>query len=79
MRYKLPNQFIHEFLEVGGKNYSTKEDGTRLETMAFLLGHEELDEIIATHLVFPDQEGFASHVDDKGKNKLKSLLMNCLY
>ena len=49
MNYKVPKKFIHQFLEVGGRNYSKNDNGGHIETMAFLLGYEK-DElnIIAT-------------------------------
>ena len=66
MKYKIPHSFLDKFTEVGGRNYAA--DGKHLETLAYLLGHETATgDVIATSLVFPDQVGGLSQVDDKGK------------
>ena len=65
MKYKIPHSFLDKFTEVSGRNYSS--DGrSHVETLAYLLGHETANEIIATDLVFPDQRGHLDHVDDEG-------------
>ena len=53
-------------MKVAGKNTSI-QDGQHLETLAFLLGHSENDNLIATDLIFPKQDGQAHKVDDQGK------------
>ena len=66
MKYKIPHSFREKFTEVGRRNYAA--DGKHLETLAYLLGHETTTgDVIATCLVFPDQVGGLSQVDDKGK------------
>ena len=50
---------------VAVKNVST-QDGQHLETLAFLLGYSDNDNLIATDLVFPKQRGQAHKVDDEG-------------
>ena len=65
MKYKIPHSFLDKFTEVAGRNYAA--DGKHLETLAYLLGHETATgDVIATSLVFPDQVGHLSQVDDRG-------------
>ena len=71
MKYKIPRSFLDKFTEVGGRNYADDGSGRHLETLAYLLGHEKtsndgIGEVLATALVFPDQRGHLSHVDDEG-------------
>ena len=66
MRYKIPHSFLGKFTEVAGRNHAV-EAGKHVETLAYLLGHDAANgDVIATCLVFPDQVGHLSQVDDKG-------------
>ena len=53
-------------MKIAGKNTSI-QDGQHVETLAFLLGYSENDNMIATDLIFPKQDGQAHKVDDQGK------------
>ena len=64
--YIISDDLISQFVKVAGNNTSI-QDGQHLETLAFLLGYSENDNLIATDLIFPKQEGQASNVDDQGK------------
>ena len=66
MRVHVPYEIIPKFLEVASSNKSP-EDDQHIETLAYLLGHEDNGTIKATELVFPNQQGSATHVEDKGK------------
>ena len=66
MKYQIPQKVLKEFLALGAKNFS-KEDHGHIETLAYLVGHNSGRQIIITDIIFPDQEGFSGHVDDKGK------------
>ena len=64
----IPSNFLSEFLKVSNSNFG--KDGKLVETLAFLTGtKKEGGQIIGSHLIFPDQNGQAHHVDDKGKIK----------
>ena len=63
--YIISDDLISQFTRVAVKNTSM-EDGQHLETLAFLLGHSECDNFIATDLIFPKQHGQAHKVDDEG-------------
>ena len=60
-------------MKVAGANTSI-QDGQHLETLAFLLGYSENDNLIATDLIFPMQDGQAHKVDDQGK-----VMIHCKY
>ena len=66
MRVHVPYEIIPKFLEVASSNKS-QEDDQHIETLAYLLGHEDNGTIKATELVFPNQQGSSTHVEDKGK------------
>ena len=66
MKYQIPHKVLQEFLALSAKNFS-KEDHGHIETLAYLVGHNSGRHIIITDIIFPDQEGFSGHVDDKGK------------
>ena len=50
--------------DVASNNYSA--DGKHVETLAYLFGYVSDGNFIGTKLVFPEQEGTCSKVDDKG-------------
>ena len=62
--YIIGDDLLSKFMKVAAKNTST--DGQHLETLAFLLGYSESDNLIATDLIFPKQHGQAHKVDDQG-------------
>ena len=66
MRVHVPYEIIPKFLEVASSNKSP-EDDQHIETLAYLLGHEDNGTIKATELIFPNQQGSSTHVEDKGK------------
>ena len=66
MRYNLPQKVITKFLYHAVNNFS--EDGSgHVETLAFLVGKLDGNEITATEIMFPQQQGTSGHVDDSGK------------
>ena len=65
--YLIPLEVIEQFGSVSAKNKS--DCGEHIETLAYLVGHKSNDDFIGTHLVFPEQKGTNSSVDDKGKSK----------
>ena len=64
--YIIADDLISQFMKIAGKNISI-QDGQHVETLAFLLGYSENDNMIATDLIFPKQDGQAHKVDDLGK------------
>ena len=64
--YIISDDLISQFMKVAGTNTSI-QDSQHLETLAFLLGYSENDNLIATDLIFPKQDGQAHKVDDQGK------------
>ena len=64
MRYILPQKVITAFLYHAVNNFN---DGRHIETLAFLVGKKVGDEVIATDIMFPQQEGTPSHVQESGK------------
>ena len=62
--FKIPGSIIRQFVEMSSKNIST--DCGHIETLAFLIGYEIDNEVIATELVFPKQDGTPIKVDDLG-------------
>ena len=64
--YKIPECMIKCFTEYATKNKSSV-DKKHIETLAFLVGYKEDNEIIGTDLVFPKQKGAAFDVEDHGK------------
>ena len=63
--YKIPKEVLRNFHHVSARNRS--ENGKHIETLAFLFGYKSESNFIGTHLIFPEQEGTCSRVDDKGK------------
>ncbi len=62
--YFIPEDLLRKFQAVCSNNCSA--DGRHVETLAYLFGYESDGNLIGTHLVFPEQEGTCSKVDDKG-------------
>ena len=64
----IPSDLISEFVSVASTNIC-EEDGKLVETLAFLGGvhSQTTGNLIGTHLIFPEQDGKAFRVDDKGK------------
>ena len=62
--YVIPSDLLRLFREVSARNRS--QDGRHLETLAYLFGHKSDQNLIGTHLIFPEQESTCSRVDDKG-------------
>ena len=65
--YVLPKELIEKFMEVARENITCPTEGHK-ETLAYLLGLQEGTTISASHLIFPNQEGTSSKVDDLGKS-----------
>ena len=65
--YIIGEDLISQFMKIAAKNTST-QDGQLLETLAFVLGYSENDNLIGTDLIFPKQHGQAHKVDDQGRN-----------
>ena len=66
MHYKIPEKIFQDFENIGGKNFSTS-DHKHIETFAYIIGNEESSNgIIASGLIYPDQDGYPSHVKTKG-------------
>ena len=63
--YFIPEDLLRKFHAVCAKNVS-KVDGRHIETLAYLFGYESEGNLIATHLIFPEQDGTCSRVDNKG-------------
>ncbi len=63
-KIKVPDKVQTAFLNVARGNRD--KDGTLIETLCFLVGHETKDNLIVTDIVFPVQEGNGGKVDDCG-------------
>ena len=63
--YNIPKEVLRKFHHVSARN--RLENGKHIETLAFLFGYKSESNFIGTHLIFPEQEGTCSRVDDKGK------------
>ena len=66
MMYIIPEELIREFRRVSANNRS--DDGGHIETLGFLIGYKQCDNLVGTNLIFPEQEATHSRVDDKGNN-----------
>ena len=66
MRYLLPQKVITSFLQHAVNNL-TDDDAGHIETLAFLVGKQDGDEVTATDIMYPQQQGTPVHVDDSGK------------
>ena len=63
--YLIPFQVIKQFELVASENYSS--DGEHVETLAYLVGYRSNENLIGSHLIFPEQEGSSNSVDDLGR------------
>ena len=63
--YIIPSELLRKFRDVSGSNYS--KNSKHVETLGFLLGYKSEENLIATDLIFPQQDATCSRVDDKGK------------
>ena len=63
--YLVPGDLLRKFQDVAANNVSS--DGRHIKTFAYLFGHESNCNFIGTHIVFPEQDGTCSRVDDMGK------------
>ena len=63
---KIPKAVQESFLQVA--RYNKDKDGRMIETLAFLMGYETEEDLIATSIVFPSQSGDAGRVTDEGMN-----------
>ena len=64
--YIIPADLLREFRDISANNYSST-NGKHVETLGFLLGYKAEENLIATDLIFPQQDATCSRVDDKGK------------
>ena len=62
--YFIPGDSLRKFQIIGANNRSA--DGRHVETLAYLFGYKSGDSFVGSHLVFPEQHGTCSKVDDKG-------------
>ena len=67
-QYSLPGDIIEKFVQVAASNIPNNNG--HIETLAYLVGYEENNILHGTHLVFPNQKGTCSKVDDQGKKPL---------
>ena len=68
MKYFLPHKVLSTFLAHAVNNFS-RTDSKHVETLAFVIGRRNGNEVTATDIMFPQQEGTPSHVDDTGNTK----------
>ena len=64
---KIPDSIISRFVDISSKNISRNLG--HIETLAFLIGYEKNNEVTATELVLPKQDGTPNKVDDLGINE----------
>ena len=76
MRYFWPQKVITTFLYHAVNNHD--ENGNHIETLAFVSGRRDGDDITATDIMFPQQEGSSVHVDDSGKILIMILKLSLL-
>ena len=62
-KYIIPQDLFRKFQAVSSNNFN---NGRHIETLAYLFGQKSDDNLIGTHLIFPEQEGTCGRVDDKG-------------
>ena len=63
--YIIPEDLLRKFRNIAANNHSI--NGKHVETLGFLLGYKSEENLIATDLIFPQQDATCSRVDDKGK------------
>ena len=66
MKYSIPQKLITSFLEHSVNNFST-HGGQHIETLAFLVGKKDGNEVEATDIIFPQQTGSSVLCEDMGK------------
>ena len=64
--YIIPADLLRKFRYIAANNLSSI-NGKHVETLGFLFGYKSGENLIATDLIFPQQEATCSRVDDKGK------------
>ena len=69
MKYFLPENVISTFLSHAVNNFSGTE-ARHIETLAFVVGKKIENEVTATDIMFPQQEGTSTRVSDSGKNSM---------
>ena len=62
-QYSIPKSLISKFVQVAASNF---QGPGHVETLAYLAGYKENETLFATHLVFPQQNGTSTKVDDQG-------------
>ena len=70
--FRIPEFFLDKFLEVATNNLSPDDNG-HIETLAYLIGYEENEEVIPTELIFPKQSGSPTLVVDEGKLQIGNI------
>ena len=65
MFIKIPESLFQDFEGVSGRNFSSL-DNKHNETLAIITGEESLEDIVATGLIYPDQDCHPFHVTSKG-------------
>ena len=66
--YLIPSDLLRKFELISSGNCSA--NGRHIETLAYLFGYENDGNLFGTHLIFPEQEGTCSKVDDKGNIRM---------
>ena len=66
MLYLIGSDLVPKFVQIASINRSVEDLGI-VETLAFLMGHLEHGNFVATDLIFPHQIGQPHKVDDLGK------------
>ena len=70
--YLIPHDLLRKFEVISSGNCSP--NGRHVETLAYLFGYEADGNLFDTHLIFPEQEGTCSKVDDIGNYKKSHIL-----
>ena len=65
MKYFLPQRLISSFLSHAVNNFSSV-DSRHHETLAFVIGKQEGEELTATEIIYPLQIGKSDRVEDEG-------------
>ena len=75
--YIIGSNLISQFVKIASQNFSNN-DGRHIETLAFLIGYWDIDNYIATDLIFPNQYGEAHKVEDLG-NYIGFKILDCVF
>ena len=62
--YKIPTKVLESFSDICIHNVDS--NGSQVETLAILIGYKDKEDLVATEIVFPQQIGSSTHVEDKG-------------